>query len=65
MTLTRQPVTAAIHPELLAKLMINLHPIPFDRNSTLYDLGWRACQENFAFLLNYHLNPVTTIKGDL
>ena len=54
--LTAQRVTVAISPDLLDKLLVNLHPIPFDETSTLFHMGWRACQEEFKMLLTHHLN---------
>lgn len=55
-TLTRQPVTATIHPDLLEKLMTALHPQRFDGDSTLFHMGVEQAKTDFRDILIYHLN---------
>jgi len=57
--LTRQPVTAAIHPELLDRLNQALTPVDFTEDSTLYNVGYEQAKTDFKRLLNYHLNRPT------
>lgn len=54
--LTRQPVTATIHPELLKKLMTALHPLRFDEDSTLFHMGREQAKTDFRDILMHHLN---------
>ncbi len=54
--LTRKPVTAAIHPDLLEKLMTALHPAPFGPDSTLYHMGVEQAKSDFRTILTWHLN---------
>ncbi len=55
-TLSRAPVTATIHPDLLKKLLTALHPVEFNDESTLFHMGVEQAKTDFRRILEYHLN---------
>lgn len=57
--LTRTPVTAAIHPDLLERLLTALHPVRFTNESTLFHMGIEHAKAEFRDILTFHLNKPT------
>jgi hypothetical protein len=49
-------ITGTIHPNLLEKMNIALHPVDFNRDSTVYHMGYEQAKRDIKIILNAHLN---------